>query len=76
MRKKKTKIELDNVAEFVDKVLDADGADDHDGDADTNREGGSKQPRQADILIGLAKAATLFHAPAPDSGAMLLPTSR
>ena len=47
----------------------ADGADDPDDDAGTIREGDGKQPKQADILIGLAKAATLFHTPAPDSDA-------
>jgi hypothetical protein len=47
----------------------ADCADDPDDDAGTIREGDGKQPKQADILIGLAKAATLFHTPAPDSDA-------
>lgn len=47
----------------------ADDADDPDDDAGTIREGDGKQPKQADILIGLAKATTLFHTPAPDSDA-------
>jgi hypothetical protein len=47
----------------------ADGADDPDDDAGSIREGDGKHPKQADILIGLAKAATLFHTPAPDSDA-------
>ena len=53
----------------VKRVAGADGADDPDDDAGPIREGNGKQPKQADILIGLAKAATLFHTPAPDSDA-------
>jgi hypothetical protein len=31
--------------------------------------GGDKRPKQADVLIGLAAATTLFHTPAPDCDA-------
>src|SRR5262249_31455661 len=31
--------------------------------------GGEKRPKQADVLIELATAATLFHTPAPDCDA-------
>ena len=34
-----------------------------------NGEGEKKKPKQADILLGLVKAATLFHTPPPDNDA-------
>ena len=63
------RLERHDKKKAVKRVAGADDADDPDDDAGPIREGNGKQPKQADILIGLAKAATLFHTPAPDSDA-------
>src|SRR5262245_54037164 len=40
-----------------------------DEDDDDQGAGGRKAPKQADILIGLAETAILFHTPTPDNDA-------